>query len=519
MVNEPAIASQLAGRVYATNDGYTFNFNESVWKLSRSQRINWKLLKPHVTNAFMQAFKSVIAEYAISSSAAHTRSSYERLKHYCEWGSSQGEQVSEIRAQSLANYRAFLGKRREWYVGVIAGLVRRWNELGYSGLGDGLLTMLDGWTISGNVKGEAVQLQSPTQGALTDLEFEALYSAVVAAYEVGELLLSDFVLMMLSAFSGRRPAQLADLQAQDLVEAQASDGLTEYVLNVPRRKVRGGTFRSEFKVFALNVENGRAVKSLIELNAERLKKLDAPESVLGPHELSLFPKWSEVEHYIALCPEERYRMPADVLHLSSAAMSKRIAKIAQQVGAISERTGAPLEIFPMRLRRTTGTRAAREGLGVLVIAEILDHTDTQNAGVYVENIPEHVDAINRAVAQQIAPIAQAFSGKLVETEGDASRGDDPSSRIRSGSGNVMGNCGHFGFCGALAPLACYTCKSFQAWVHGPHQEVLDGLLADNERVSRLTGDPQMTNIMHRTILAITRVIQLCDERERKLGTF
>ena len=102
-------------------------------------------------------------------------------------------------------------------------------------------------------------------------------------------------------------------------------------------------------------------------------------------------------------------------------------------------------------------------------------------------------------------------------QADAARGDDPSSRIRAGSGNVMGNCGHFGFCGALAPVACYTCNSFQAWVHGPHQEVLDGLLADNERVSRLTGDPQMTNIMNRTILAITRVIQLCNERKRELG--
>lgn len=514
---EPAIASQLAGRGYVTNDGYTFNFNENVWKLSRSHRINWKLLKPHVTNDFLEAFKSVIAEYAISSSAAHTRSSYERLKHYCEWGSSEGEQVSEIQAQSLANYRALLGKRREWYVGVIAGLVRRWHDLGYSGLGDGLITMLDGWTIRGNVKGEAVQLQSPTQGALTDLEFEALYAAVVAAYEAGELSLSDFVLMMLSAFSGRRPAQLADLQAQDLIEAKASDGLTEYVLNVPRRKVRGGAFRGDFKVFALNVENGRAVKSLIELNAASLKKLDADGSVLSPDELPLFPNWAEVEHHICLHPTERCKQPADVLHLPSAAIGRRITEIAQQVGAMSERTGAPLEIFPMRLRRTTGTRAAREGHGVLVIAEILDHTDTQNAGVYVENVPEHVDAINRAVALRMAPIAQAFSGKLVETEADAVRGDDPSSRIRSGSGNMMGSCGHFGFCGALAPVACYTCKSFQAWVHGPHQEVLDGLLADNERVSRLTGDPQMTNIMNRTILAITRVIQLCDERKRELG--
>lgn len=500
-----------------TPDGYSFKLMDNVWRISRNQSINWSLLSSFVTYELIEDIKLIIAQYAVSYSGSHTYSTWARLRHYCKWVASKGAPVATIEAGSLANYRASLGKRHEWYVGVLAGLVRRWHDLGYPGLGDGLITMLDGWTISGNVKGEAVQLQSPTQGALTDIEFEALYAAVVAAYEVGELSLSDFVLMMLSAFSGRRPAQLADLQAQDLIEAQASDGLTEYVLNVPRRKVRGGAFRCEFKVFALNMENGRAVKSLIELNAASLKKLDADGSVFNPDELPLFPNWAEVEHHICLHPEERCKLPADVLHLPSRAIGRRITEIAQQVGAMSERTGAPLEIFPMRLRRTTGTRAAREGHGVLVIAEILDHADTQNAGVYVENIPEHVDAINRAVALRMAPIAQAFSGKLVESEADAARGGDPSSRVRSGSGNVMGNCGHFGFCGALAPVACYTCKSFQAWVHGPHQEVLDGLLADNERVARLTGDPQMTNIMNRTILAITRVIQLCEERKRELG--
>lgn len=499
---------------YVSPDGYSFKLMDNVWKITRNQSINWSLLREFVTDELFEEIKLVIAQYAVTYSGGHTYSTWARLKHYCKWVASKGTPVAAIEAGSLANYRASLDKRHQWYVGVLAGLVRRWNDLGHSGLGDGLITMLEGWTIGGNVKGEAVQLQSPTQGALTDLEFEALYAAVVAAYEVDELSLSDFVLMMLSAFSGRRPAQIADLQAKDLIEAKAKDGLTEYVLNVPRRKVRGGTFRCEFKVFALNVENGRAVKRLIELNAAKLKKLEAKLSV---EELPLFPNWREIERQISLSGEDRRNQPADILHLPSSALSTRIVEIARQVKAISERTGEPLDVFPMRLRRTTGTRAAREGHGVLVIAELLDHSDTQNAGVYVENIPEHVDAINKAVALRIAPIAQAFSGKLVETEDAAARGNDPSSRIRTGSGNVMGNCGHFGFCGALAPVACYTCNSFQAWVHGPHQEVLDGLIADNERVSRLTGDPQMTNIMNRTILAVTRVIQLCDERKRELG--
>ncbi|MCV4600508.1 recombinase, partial [Escherichia coli] len=79
----------------------------------------------------------------------------------------------------------------------------------------------------------------------------------------------------------------------------------------------------------------------------------------------------------------------------------------------SERTGELLHINARRFRYTTGTRAAREGFGELVIAELLDHADTQNAGVYIKNIPEHVKKLDEAVGFQLAPYAQAFVGALV----------------------------------------------------------------------------------------------------------
>ena len=47
------------------------------------------------------------------------------------------------------------------------------------------------------------------------------------------------------------------------------------------------------------------------------------------------------------------------------------------------------------------------------------HTDTQNARVYTENVPEHVDAINEAVARQLAPLAQAFAGVVIKKASDA----------------------------------------------------------------------------------------------------
>lgn len=496
-------------------DGYNFDINSSKWKLSRNFSINWDPVCPITSELVLNSFKKVVSHYATTKSPAHTYASWARLRHYLEWANAASGSISVIKPQSLANYRASLKKRDAWYVGVIAGVIRRWHELGYPGLGEGLLPMINGWILPGNIKGEAVQLQSPTDGALTELEFEAYYSAATSAFEEGRLPLDDFALVMLLAFSGRRPIQLCDLKGKDLIIARAEDGLTEYVLNVPRAKVRDGEFRCEFKPFALSSENGVTIEALLVANGKRLANLDASGS-MDSRELPLFPNWRNVAAYARMSPFERRALPCDFMHPKTDAVRTRINKISTISGAVSERTGETLNIYPTRFRRTIGTRAAREGYGPLMIAELLDHTDTQNVNVYVENVPEHVDAINEAVALQLAPLAQAFSGKLVGSEAEASRGDDPSSRIRTNGGETAGTCGHYGFCGALAPIACYTCKNFQPWLNGPHREVLNRLRAENERISRITGESPIATITNRTILAVTRVIQLCDERNLHL---
>jgi len=148
---------------------------------------------------------------------------------------------------------------------------------------------------------------------------------------------------------------------------------------------------------------------------------------------------------------------------------------------------------------------------------LLDHTDDQNARVYTENVPEHVDAINEAMARQLAPLAQAFAGVLVRSERDALRGDDPTSRVRTDSGSAAGTCGHYGFCGALAPIACYTCRHFQPWIDGPHENVLHGLLAERDRIRQLTQDKVIAAINDRAIFAVTQVIQMCEARRSEVS--
>jgi hypothetical protein len=123
-----------------------------------------------------------------------------------------------------------------------------------------------------------------------------------------------------------------------------------------------------------------------------------------------------------------------------------------------------------------------------------------------------LERIDRAVAFKLAPMAQAFAGVIIQNESQARRADDPTSRITDprfdSSMRPIGNCGKFGFCGLLAPIACYTCREFQPWLDGPHERVLDFLIADRERLLSQT-DIRIASITDRTILAVADVVTRC----------
>jgi hypothetical protein len=194
-------------------------------------------------------------------------------------------------------------------------------------------------------------------------------------------------------------------------------------------------------------------------------------------------------------------------------LANRLGDVLNALEVPSERTGGTLNITSRRFRSTFGTRAAQEGHGELVIAELLDHSDTQHVGMYVASVPEIAERIDRAVAMKLAPLAQAFAGVIIENESQATRAGDPSSRIidlRTDQKKPMGSCGQHSFCSFNAPIACYTCKNFQPWLDGPHAALLERLIAERDRLL-VTTDKRIATTNDRTILAVAEVVQLCQE--------
>jgi integrase len=482
---------------FYSRDGYTISFKSSRWKLNKDIEIAISSMSGYFDETIYVSFLNVFAFYAKSSSASHVRNLFERCKHYLD--STAGQPPFSV--ASLISYRASLDKHTEWYLGVMRILIRQWGRLGYPGIPSESVNLLDKWTIRKNEQGFAVQSMCPDTGPLTDIEMETIADAVLNAFGAGTLGVTDTAMALILAMTGRRPSQIAALKIKDLQTASE-----KYFVSFPRAKQRGALWRSSFRRFRI-VED---LWLLLELQSafvgeEFARILDEPVTEALARELPLFPEYEKIDVSKALVDQ----VEGDILHIPTRRISSTLTRIVRQMKLISERTGAQIHLSPRRFRYTLGTNLRREGRGEYIIAEALDHSDTQSVWVYLKNTPEIVERIDKAVAMQLAPIAQAFQGVLITSERDALRWNDPTSRISGRSGNV-GSCGSYGFCSALAPVACYTCSRFQPWLDGPHEDVLDQLIEDRDRVFESTGDLKIASVNDRLILAVSDVLHRCE---------
>jgi integrase len=506
----PSLA--MAGTRYQSRAGYWFSEDEPVWQLDKDNAVQVERFRARLKGEQVKGFISTLANYARTMSGSHTRNIADRCSAML---SDTGADL--INTTILINYRAMLDRESEWKLGTIRGFIFKWHDLGHPGIGDDVVDLLKGWTLKGNIKGDAVKRLDPREGPLTDNELLAFNEGVVRAFEQAKIKLNELALCLLLSHTGRRPKQLTNTKICDLDGTKFNKkGEPMFLIHIPRAKQRGEVFRDSFKTFAMTLELWTV------LDAQRKDSIASIERILG-YELqaadrAVLPLFPDLEAFegVGSVSELRSLLATDSLHLESEKVTAVLKKVVGTERITSERTGRLIELVATRFRYTKGTRAAREGFGHMVIAELLDHTDTQNVDVYTQNVPEHAHALNKAMALQLAPYAQAFQGVLVDREADAKRGDDPDSRIKF-KGQNTATCGQYGFCGANAPIPCYTCQHFQPWLEGPHEEVLADLLQEREQVEQITGDAAMAAVNDRTIFAVINVIQRCDLRRAELA--
>ena len=484
-----------------THSGVRFDPKLDRWAY-RDNTLNVSLdfLSLKATNLLVKSAKKVLIWYAENKSPDHLMNMFSYFKRYTNYVADlNGSHVFEINSIDIISYRSHLSGRDAYFLGSLSGLLQKWHGLGEAGVSDDVIALLKQLSLKGNQKGEAVLTMDTLDGPFTDLEVEAIHAATDNAYETGILNTGDYLLIWLFLALGQRPIQYASLKVGDFGTSVAKDGSTMYTLNVPRAKQRAQLARSAFSQRVLVHQIGeRFVKYIGEVKAE------FAGSIADTNKAPLFP----------VKRSNKNEPRGFEYHRTSKSLSVDLKNALNKLKVISERTGEPLHITATRFRRTLGTRAAMEGHGELVIAELLDHTDTQNVGVYVQATPEIVERIDRAMALYLAPLAQAFAGVVIKNESEALRKGDPTSRICDPrfepTMKPMGNCGQHGFCGELAPIACYTCRSFQPWLEGPHEAVLNHLVSERERLMAVS-DSRIASINDRTILAVAEVVRRCEE--------
>ena len=499
------------GTRHQSRAGYWFDEVEPVWRLDKNNDVYVSKSFGYLPDEAKLGFVSTLVHYAVTKSAAHTSNIAESFYAFL-----RDIKPSHIDTASLINWRSTLDRETEWKLATVRVFLYKWHDLGYPGVDDDVIDLLNGWTLKGNIKGDAVKRRDPKEGPLTDNELVAFNEGVVRAFEQGKIALTELGLCLLCSHTGRRPQQLCHVRTGDLDGTKANKkGEPMYFVNIPRAKQRGDVFRDSFSAFAMTWELWAV------LGAQRRIAIASVERALGYElqapERGALPLFPDMHAFngIASVSELRSLLETDFFHLRSSKVTAILKKVVAVAKIVSERTGEPLDIVARRFRYTKGTRAAREGFGLTVIAQLLDLTDIQNVPVYTKGGPEYGRALSMAMDEHLAPRARAFQGAVVASESDAKRGNDPTSRIKYNGQNTA-TCGQNGSCGANVPIPCYTCCHFQPWLDGPHEEVLADLIAERELVEQTTGDATVASVNDRTILAVIEVIQRCRIRRDEL---
>ena len=494
-------------RVAKSHEGYEFSPSSDRWQLSKDVTLVLSFLR-HVSAEANLGFRLALARYAQEYSAKHTQNMRFRFSCFI-----RDTKTPAVTAVALTNWRSQLDAAHEWRLGGLKGFLFSWHGWGFPGVSDEVASLLQGWRIKGNEKGRAVAQGDPNKGPYTDLEINSILDWAGRAVSLREIELEACCYLLTLIMAARRPVQIAALRGIDLPSHGVDTGAGEYVIQFPRAKQRGARFRQHFRQFSANEDLHLVLRAQHQVSVARVKDAigcDVPEDL--EQQVPIFINSAVLDGIrdSAALREILMGDAPDRLHATTAHLAHCLDLCETACTAKSERTGKRIHLFATRFRYTRGTNLRREGYGAPVIAELLDHSDTQNVSVYIENTVQEAEIINRIVGPKLAPFAQACMGTLVDSERDAIRGDDPRSRVPNHNQEAVGTCGNYGFC-ASGFKACYTCHHFQPWVDGPHKDVLKKLYAEKERLAEAGCAREVVNATDRLILAVEHCVSLCEE--------
>lgn len=486
-----------------TRDGCPFNPKENFWVVSSpalERRFDFTVIQSSVSPVFLDELKATVLWFLENRSLWHAHNISSQTIQFIKWlAEERKETISQLTSSDILNYRASLKNETAWYLGSARVLLLKLSALGYASVDKGAIAVLMELIIPGNSKGVAVLTHDINTGPFSDVELDGVIKGVTSGFEKGILSHSEYSLFWLFCLLGVRPVQIALLKVKDF-KVLEKGGESETFLFVPSAKKRGEMHRESSMPRSLTKEVSRMIERQIALVVHELKGTNVTAG-----EFPIFPSSESNSHSDHV---------GFYFHSTSLEIRSCLTGLFRKINVISERTGEQIHITATRFRRTVATRAAVRGYNEFVIAELLDHADTQNARVYIEARPEMVDRIDAAIAHELAALSNAFQGIVM----------DPTDRIVCNlpdenaiadvrfdkTSKPFASCTQLGQCGFDAPVACYVCPSFRPWVEGPHEIVLEYLIEQRD-IHLMAGRKEVAKVNDRTIIAVAEVIRKCTE--------
>ncbi|MBD9609811.1 hypothetical protein [Pseudomonas sp. PDM08] len=367
--------------------------------------------------------------------------------------------------------------------------------------------------------GSKVRSDNDSEGWLTDNEYYALIDVMWADYESGINSLWNTTASLLSAQYGRRPIQLAHLKIKDLRDNTGTDRHIEF----PGAKDSDseGFRQSKFEIHPISDQLWELCQRLAGESIIEFEKLLGPLDYASRQELPLFFPRSGLAKRLKIINETNEEISdkcaSRLFHTRAKRMSTELRR-PRGTQVWSSRTKDYIVENAYRFRYTRARQLARLGVSKATLSFWLGHENYNSLNAYYDDPAERSRVLNDEISNVMAPLAQAFQGRLLRNKGDATRASDASSLIElDGSDDLaVGNCGSSGFCNASVPIPCYRCTKFEPWVDGPHYEVLERLLERQKEENKIplpgSGRKLLTPLnLARDIQAVLNVINLCDE--------
>ncbi|MCH2058862.1 MAG: site-specific integrase [Thalassotalea sp.] len=410
-------------------------------------------------------------------------------------------------AEARDNHRLWaLYRPIQWYI----YCAENYAELGFN---SAYALELEGMSIPGNPKGEAVRMEDPEKGPLDrTLELSQLIAALKDDTSDEFEHLQQKVALALSISFGRNPANLTFLREEDFIDLTPDSEQSCFILKMPRIKKRQINPRSDFLDEYVDPLYASYIKQLIEKNRAqniyfRINGQKIPNP--GPLFLNLNGNNAAIDS----------RDFENAYNLTSGNITSLLKAFVARHNIVSPITNKLLHLTTRRLRYTLAVGLAAEGISKRELARILDHSDTQHVLVYFEMAGKIVSHLDKASAHKFASYVNFFKGKIIDNDDEAINGERPDKHVifidegKPEDDEDIGVCGKSDICHLDPPYSCYLCAKFQPYSHANHDNVLHSLLESRDKRLKKYENARLGIQLDDVIAAVASVIKLCEKKE------